>query len=449
MRSAGFRTFGVLFGAALLVSMAHAQEPPAAPTPAASSSGAHVTLTLKRAVDLALQNSQDIQLAKLQVRVAEDTASATQAQFRPNLYIGSGAGYTYGIPSTLGGTAPAVFNLTYQQSIFNGSLRGAMKEQQEQIRAQRYTLEQTRDTVIARVATAYLELVKVRHSLDLLRTEKESAEKIVDVTQQRQNEGYELPMEVTKAQLTRAQVVRRIFQLEGRQDELEVYLRAQVGLSEDQAFDVTPEDLPGSAEQEGATLIASAMQSSPTLLMAESNVRGKEFRLQGEKRSRWGTLELVGLYQVLAKFNHYDQYLANPQNFRYNNLNAGINAQIPIFSSRNRADIQLAQASLDAAKLDLQAKHTQVSADLRQKSRKVQEADATKEVARLELQIAQQSLAVMQSQFSEGKLNLREVERGRLDENEKWMSFLDATFQRQQAQLELLRSAGQINKVLE
>jgi outer membrane protein TolC len=152
---------------------------------------------------------------------------------------------------------------------------------------------------------------------------------------------------------------------------------------------------------------------------------------------------------VLAKFNHYDQYLANPQNFRYNNLNAGINAQIPIFSSRNRADIQLAQASLDAAKLDLQAKHTQVSADLRQKSRKVQEADATKEVARLELQIAQQSLAVMQSQFSEGKLNLREVERGRLDENEKWMSFLDATFQRQQAQLELLRSAGQINKVLE
>jgi outer membrane protein len=451
MISAKFRIVCVLFGAALLGAGAHTQELPAAPSPtsAPSDPGTRVTLTLKRAVDLALQNSQDIQLAKLQVRVAEDTALSTRAQFRPNLYIGSGAGYTYGIPSTLGGTAPAVFNLTYQQSILNEPLRGTLKEQQEQIRAQRYTLEQTRDAVIARVAIAYLELVKVRHSLDLLRTEKESAEKIVDVTQQRQTEGYELPMDVTKAQLTRAQVVRRVFQLEGRQDELEVYLRSQIGLSEDQSFDVTPEDLPGSAEQEGATLIASAMQSSPTLLLAESDVRGKEFRLQGEKRSRWGTIELVGLYQVLAKFNHYDQYLANPQNFRYNNLNAGINAQIPIFSSRNRADIQLAQASLDAAKLDLQAKHTQVSADLRQKSRKVQEADATKEVARLELQIAQQSLAVMQSQFSEGKLNLREVERGRLDENEKWMSFLDATFQRQQAQLELLRSAGQINKVLE
>jgi hypothetical protein len=44
---------------------------------------------------------------------------------------------------------------------------------------------------------------------------------------------------------------------------------------------------------------------------------------------------------------------------------------------------------------------------------------------------------------------LREVEKARLDENEKWMAFLDANFQRQQAQLELLRTAGQLEKALE
>jgi outer membrane protein TolC len=70
-------------------------------------------------------------------------------------------------------------------------------------------------------------------------------------------------------------------------------------------------------------------------------------------------------------------------------------------------------------------------------------------VARLELQLAQQNLQVLQSQFGEGKANLREVERARLDENEKWMAFLDANFQRQQAQLELLRTAGQLEKALE
>jgi outer membrane protein TolC len=89
----------------------------------------------------------------------------------------------------------------------------------------------------------------------------------------------------------------------------------------------------------------------------------------------------------------------------------------------------------------------QVSADVRQITRRVRERDVAKEVARLELQLAQQNLAVLQSQFTEGKVNLREVEHARLDESEKWMAYLDANFGRQQAQLELLKTAGQLDKV--
>ena len=408
-----------------------------------------VTLTLKSAIEWALQNSKDIQLAKLQTRLADDVANVTRSEFRPNLYVGSGAGYTYGVPSTPGGQAPSIFNVTYTEQVLNEPLRGVAREQEQEARSEKLRLEQTRELVMARVASAYLELVKVRHALDLLRKEKESAEKIVEVTQQRQGEGYELQTEVTKAQLTRAQVVQRIFQLEGRQDELEVFLRGQLGLAPDQPLEVTAEELPGSAEQEGANLVAMASQSSPSILLAESDVKAKEFRLVGEKRSYWPTLQLVSLYQVLAKFNHYDQYLGNPANFRYNNLNAGVNIQVPVFSAKTRANVALAQATLDTAKLNLANQRTQVSAELRQKSRKVQEADATKEVTRLELQLSQQNLAVVQSQFSEGKLNLRDVERARLDENEKWMAYLDSNFQRQQAELELLRAAGQLDKVLE
>jgi len=73
---------------------------------------------------------------------------------------------------------------------------------------------------------------------------------------------------------------------------------------------------------------------------------------------------------------------------------------------------------------------------VRQKTRHLRERDAAKEVARLELQLTQQDVAVLQSQLDEGKINLREVERARLEENEKWMLYLDANFQRQQAQLD-------------
>jgi len=422
-----------------------AQNPP---DTAAATGSAPITLTLRRSIDLALQNSKDIQLAKIQARVADNNANLTKAEFLPNFYAGSGAGYTYGLPETPGGRPPSIFSLTYTEEIFNGPLRGLAREQQEQAKAQRLVLEDTRNAVIDRVATSYLELVKVKHSLELLRREKESAEKIVDVTQERQNEGFELPTEVTTAELTKARVVQRILQLEGRQDELEVYLRDQLGLAPDQPFDVTPEDLPGSAEQEGANLVAMASQGNTSLAFAESDVKAKEFRLAGEKKGYWPTLQLVSVYDVLAKFN-FRNYSNIYTNFTYNNLNAGINVNVPIFSSKTRANVALAQASLDAAKLNLASKRNQVSAEVRQRSKKVQEADAAKEVARLELQLAQQKLSVLQSQFGEGKASLRDLEKARLDENERWMAFLDANFQRQQAQIELLRTAGQLEKALE
>ncbi len=413
-------------------------------TSQAPSTAAPIVLTLKRAIELALQNSKDIQLAKIQARVADHAAQITKAQFLPNLYAGSGAGYSNGIPETPGGRAPSVFNVSYTEQVFNEPLRGQAKEMQEQSSSQKIVLQDARNDVITRTAMSYLELGKVQHSLELLRKERESAEKILQVTQERQSEGFELPVEVTKAQLTRAQVTQRLLQLEGREDELEVFLRYQLGLGDAQEIQVTPEELPGEAEQAGDNLVAVALTNNTGLQLAQSDVRAKEFRLKGEKRGHLPTLELVSIYSVLAKYNNYQQFF---NAFQRNNFNAGVNVQVPIFSARVKAAVGLAQVNLDAARAVLGSKKSEVSAEVRQKTRRVREMDAAKEVARLELQLAQQNVSVLQAQFGEGKLNLREMEKARLTENEKWMAYLDANFQKQQAQLELLKIAGQLDKI--
>src|SRR5256884_341626 len=444
------RLLQTFLGVATLASFggpAGAQESPA-PKPADAGaqtpSPAPAALTLKRAIELALQNSKEIQIAKIQASVADHAAQITKAQFMPNLYAGSGAGYTNGMPETPGGRAPSVFNVTYTEQVLNEPLRGQAKELQEQAKAQKIALEEARSDVITRTAMAYLELAKVRHSLELLRAEQESAEKILAVTQDRESQGFELPVEVTKAQLTKARVVERILQLEEREDQLEVFLRYQLGLSENQAIEVTPEDLPGEAEQAGDNLIAAALTNNPRLRLAESDVRAKEIRLKGEKRGYLPTLELVSIYSLLAKYNNYNLYFTH---FQPNNFNAGIDLRVPIFSAQLQANIGLARVNLDAAKANLASKRTELTAEVRQKTRRVREMDAAKEVARLELQLAQQNVAVLQAQFGEGKLNLRDMERARLDENDKWMAYLDANFQRQQAQLDLLKAAGQLDKV--
>ena len=447
----------LLSGALLIGGSAHAQTAAVMPAtggqagqPAAGGGtgkdqqGAPVALTLKGAIEMALRNSKEIQVAKLQASVAEHASMVSKAEFLPNLYAGSGAGYTYGIPETPGGRAPSVFNVTYTEQVFNEPLRGMGKELEEQARSQKIVLQDVKNNVITRTAMSYLELAKVRHSLEILRAEQESAEKIFQVTQERQGEGYELPLEVTKAQLTKARVTQRILQLEGREDELEVFLRGQLALGEEQPIEVTPEDLPGEAEQAGANLVAMALQNNEGLLLAESDVRAKEFRLKGEKRGNFPTLELVSTYSLLANYNNYSLYF---NHFQRNNFNAGIQLQVPLFNAKTKQSIGLAQINLQTAQATLAMKKNQVSGEVRQKTLHLRERDAAKEVARLELQLAQQDIAVLQQQFSEGKVNLRDVERARLDENDRWMAYLDANFQRQQAQLDLLRTAGQLDKV--
>src|SRR5713226_6752063 len=328
----------------------------ASQAPAASASAGAVQLTLKRAIELALQNSKDIQVAKLQASLANRSAMITRSQFLPNVYAGSGAGYTFGIPETPGGRAPALFNVTYTEQVFNEPLRGEGKELQEQAKSQKIFLEDARNRVIVTTAAAYLELGMVRHSLELLRKEQESAEKILAVTQQREKENFELPVAVTKDQLTKARVVQRVLQLEGREDELEVLLRGETGLEANTAIEVTPEDLPGVAEQEGANLVAMALQDNVALRVAESDVRAKEFRLTGERRGYYPTLELVSVYSLLAKFNNYEQFF-RVGSFQRNNLNAGVQAQVPIFSPQVKANIALAQVNLDVAKAEIGRAH--------------------------------------------------------------------------------------------
>src|SRR5271154_3375966 len=131
-------------------------------------------LTLRQAVTLALENSRDVKLAQVQYNVALGEVGVDRAAFRPNLYTGAGYAYTYGFPALPGGEAPSLFQLDYTQALFNPLLKGAQHAAEDRAKNQKIELDRVRDDVIVRTATAYLELGKVRHSLDLMRSEQAS-----------------------------------------------------------------------------------------------------------------------------------------------------------------------------------------------------------------------------------------------------------------------------------
>lgn len=399
-------------------------------------------LTLRHTVALAVQNSRELALARIQQVVADRSAGVVRAEFQPNLFTGSGAAYTNGFP--LG--APTLFNLGYRQTVFNPPLRGELRAAEEESRARQLSLDQTRDGVILRAALAFLELANVRHALGLLRSERTSAQKILDVTRERAAEGFELPIEVTRAELTAARVERSIAQLEGREELLESQLRDLTGLPPDRRLDVAPEEIPEEGARPSGELVELALANNLDIRQAESARRAREHRLRGEKGGYWPTLDLVGQYGIFSRFNNYDEFYSR---FERHNVTLGIQARIPIFSARTSASVRLARSQLSRAELELSQKRAEVERDVRRQARATREAEANRGVARLELQLAQENLRVLQAQFDEGRASLRDLEKARLEEHNQWMAYLDSELQRKRAQLELLRTTGQLARVFQ
>ena len=425
----------LVFGALAGISPACAQEPEVSRK-----------LTLKEAVSLAVKNSRDLALAQLQFGVVEREAGVDRSLFRPNFYTGSGAAYTSGFPLVQGGGAPTIFSLSYDQQIYNPPLKGEQRAAEQRAEGQRLRVDATRDAVMVRAALEYLELAKVRHSLELMRGERLSAGHILDATRERAEAGRELPIEVTRAELATARIEQRIAQIEDREDTLSNELRDMMGLPQDMQIEVSPEEIPAAATEETRDQVAQALENNLELKQAETERKARELKLRGERGGYWPTFSLTGQYNVMSNINNYSTYFSN---FKRNNVIFGIEVKIPIFAARTGAAVAFAQADLRAAELSLQNKRSEVSLEVRQRARRVRETDLAGEVARLELQLAQENLRVVQAQFDQGRSSLKDLEAAHLEENDKWLAFLDANFARQQAQLELLRTTGQVSNVLQ
>jgi outer membrane protein len=417
--------------------------------PLSDTSASPDTLSLRQAITLALQNNRDMKVARMQYMVAQNEVGVDRAAFLPNLYTGSGAAYTNGFPS-VGGQAPAAFQVNYNEVLFNPLLKGDQHAAEEHAKNQKLEMDRVHDDVEVRTATAYLELAKVRHSLELMRSEQASGEKILEVVKERVEANQELPIEVTRQQLSGAVIQERVVELEDRDQALTDQLRDLTGLPDDRSIEVATEDSALTANLSSALsdseLVNMAIQNDRSILESANDRAARAELLHGAKWSYFPTVSLVAQYSLLTKSNGYLDFY---KSFDRNNVAVGVQVTIPIFSAKTHANLVLARSELSLADLNLGAKRQQVRVEVQEKARNVRELDAKREVARLDLQLAREGLGISQAKFDQGHATLQEIEQARLDESEKWVAFLDADFARQQAQLVLLEATGQLAKVFQ
>src|SRR5437667_3410 len=198
------------------------------------------------------------------------------------------------------------------------------------------------------------------------------------------------------------------------------------------------------AQQLEQELVDRALSSSLDLQQAEFERRARAHRLEGEIATKWPTVDLFAEYGLFARFNNFQDFF---QRFQRNNFNIGLQVRIPLVTSQRSANVALARSELTTAEMDLKAKRQNVELDVERQYQRLRELDAAREVARLELKLAQENLQIVQANFGEGRSNLRDVEKARLEENDRWLAFLDSDYEHQKAQLDLLNTTGDLGRL--
>ena len=415
---------------------------------------------LKRVVELALAHATGSAIAAADAERADASYRELRNDYIPQLSTGAGIGYSYGFPLGLEGSAPSLFNLTTQSALLNPSLRDFVKAARAESTVAALKSKDQRNQVIQDAVLSYAELAKWEERLVHLQETEAEAEKMQAAVAERVKEGVDSELDGTRARLSAARVHERVVEAQGSADVEREHLSKLTGLAASSIQtepDSVPE-FPAAPQDESAS--THPADSNPAVQAAIEHARAQYLRAEGEHRAFWPSFDFAAQYSLLSKFNNYQNYyipakpctvgttevLCVANTFQQNNATIGVSIRFPFFSMAQRARAQAADADALKASKQAEAARNQVSEDTLRWRRSVAQMQAAREVAKLEFEVAEKTVAAVQTRMGAGTANLHDLDDAHAQASERFIALQDVTFDLERAQLGLLRSTGDLEK---
>jgi outer membrane protein len=405
------------------------------------------TLTLKQALQLALQQNPDLIIARLDEQKAGEQVKINQSPFSPSVYAGSGLAWAYGFPSSIDGSAPAIFQTRTSMSIYDKPQSYLVEEAKEQQRGAGFSVDQKRDEIIFRVASAYIDAENAGRALEAAKEQDAELARVKQLVQARVDAGEELAHASKKASVAELDARHRVTAQETELAKAERALATVLGLAPGDRVHAADDQMPGFAppvSQEDA--IAAALNNSPELKKLNSDLLAKGLEAKSYKAYKQPKVDLVAQYALLSKFDNYTEYF---QRFQYNNAELGASFSIPLLIPRS-AKAYVTSSEIDAAKIRAQIAQVRarIQNDIENAFDDFKVAEEGRQVALEYLNVTRDSTTLDLSRMSEGQVLQAQVEQDRADEQEKWRAYYDALAGAQHARLNLLRTTGMLQEAL-
>jgi len=397
-------------------------------------------LTLRQAVEMALKQSPDLMLARLDEQKAQYAIRIAKDPFVPKVYAGSGDAKTWGYPSSIEGAAPAIIQTKTDMALFNRPKSFELARVRERARGAGITLQEKTDDVAFQTASLFLDAQQLAHTAQSLQLEVQSLERVSEAVKVRVEEGRELPLENKRIAVDLARARQRADGFHSDLNYAESSLAVVLGYAADDR--VQPLDDEHSLAETPASEQAArelALKNSLQVRRLESELQAKGFEAREYRTARWPMVDLVAQYE-LFDLNIYKNLFPHIQR---NNGQVGVAVTIPIIGG-SAVKGQLSQAETDIIELRTQMNQTRNHIELEtQKSyQDLQKSEAAREVAKLDLDYAREQVSVLLAQLDEGRVPRQKVDDARFNEQEKWIAFYDSQHAVEKARLNVLHQTG-------
>lgn len=358
-------------------------------------------LTLRHAVELALERAP--QLASVRAAREEGAASAALARdaFHPSAYFSTTPGYTYGLPTTIAGQVPAIAGVEIRQTIYDKNRKTAILQAQATASALDASLAQTCRSTIEAVVGAYARSFLDGAQVEAARRRLDASEAMAGRVSALFDEGRRTPLDVERATLAAARARQKLLNAESDRDLSELELKRLIGWPGSSPLRLAGDPDSVIPELQQTENLSVALAADPTL-----KALGREVELMGQSASleskRWlPVIEASAHYQRLAKFNNYDDYYLT---FTPNSVAVGVSVLLPLWTGGRFDDGQRqARARLDRAEADMRVRHGDVAMEVRRAEAAVARATAEKSLSRRARGIADQSRSAEEMLVREGR----------------------------------------------
>lgn len=404
----------------------------------AQASADTLRITLNEAVEMGMDNNQQVEQVRLDIENAENRIQEVKAQIWPEITLN--AQYTRNIKRPVfflpegegpfgGGVIEAGFDNSYQASaqasmpLYNQQLFASADVAELSKKLSRTALDVEKNELASEIQKAYYNALLAKETIYALEVSLNNARQNFENVQNLYDQGQAPRYDVIRAQVQVENLKPEISAARNNYIAAINQLKLLTGAPINQPVALQGRLIDFYNEQENAELSQYNVSENPGLMQVQQQTTLQEEQIDVEEAAYYPSLSLFGNYQYQAQANDF-----NFGEYRWINTSAaGLSLSVPVFSGFRRK-YRVNQGQIELKKLRLQTDYLRKSLETQAENaiQRLLQAKDNIEAQEANIRQAEKGYEIARISYEKGAANLLEVNDAELALTQARMNYIQA-----------------------